>query len=385
MKKKTNNSLKIIMVGDLFPTYRNENEFIKGDIEWLYGKKIINLFKEADFSICNLEGALTNEEKSIKKVGPRIKAVPETIKGIKELGIKCVTLANNHIIDYGKKGYEETIKTLKENNIDYFGAGDNINNIKKYYEIDANGKKVIFYNVAETMFDIPSKNYPGVNIFDEYETYKEIQSLKKKCDYLIVIYHGGQEFYWYGSEILRKRFHRLADNGADIVVSQHTHCIGLWENYKDAFLLYGQGDFHFANTFTEYREYGIILEINISDKGLDIKKHLTRRIDGNITYDETQNFEQFQKRSDLLTNNETFDKEFGEFADRKVAMFLEAFRGKNIIDKIIKKIFPKEVYIRYLKSRFADKHLLRIISGVQFEEHNEILTRGLWDMIDKKD
>ena len=88
--------IRIIVAGDLLPSKENISLFEKGDANALYGKEICQLFSEADFSIANLEGPLTDADLAQEKDGPGIKAPKATIAGIKNLGIKAVALANNH-------------------------------------------------------------------------------------------------------------------------------------------------------------------------------------------------------------------------------------------------------------------------------------------------
>ena len=321
-------SFRILLGGDLFPSKNNVDLFTEGRSDELFDEAIIELFKRADFSICNLEGTLTDSCEPIKKVDPIIKAPKEAIRGYSGLNLSCVTLANNHIADYGAVGFEDTIHVLEQSGIDYFGAGKKAD-IKKYIEINANHKKVIIYTVAETMFNVPSESMPGVNLYDGFETCDEIRKLRKECDYLVVIYHGGTEFFWYGSRLLRKRFHHMAESGANLVVAQHTHCIGMQEEYKGACLLYGQGDFLFARRESPYREFGLLLELVVSDDGVKVSRHLIKHVDNHVIYDPEQDFTQFDERSHRLHSGDDFDEEYKDFASDGLLKFLEAFRGIN--------------------------------------------------------
>ena len=61
---------RIIIVGDLFPTEQNFSYFSNGDVESLFGKKIVNLFAKSDYRICNLEGALSDNPGKCRRTGP---------------------------------------------------------------------------------------------------------------------------------------------------------------------------------------------------------------------------------------------------------------------------------------------------------------------------
>ena len=87
----------------------------------------------------------------------------------------------------------------------------------------------------------------GSRPFDPFETMEDIRNAKKDADRVIVLYHGAKELCQYPSPRLIKACREMVHNGADVILCQHTHCIGCYENYKGAHILYGQGNFHFIN------------------------------------------------------------------------------------------------------------------------------------------
>ena len=77
-------------------------------------------------------------------------------------------------------------------------------------------------------------------------TMEDIRAAKSQYDRVLVMYHGGKEHALYPSPRLRKACRAMAKNGADVVLCQHTHCIGTYEEFEGCHILYGQGNFHFA-------------------------------------------------------------------------------------------------------------------------------------------
>ena len=292
---------KILIVGDLFPVNSNLERFSNGDVEGLFDEKIRELFSEADYRICNLEGALTNSLERCEKTGPVITAPTSVIEVYKKLGIDCCMLANNHITDAGHQGVIDTMSTLDQVNISYLGAGENVDSIVHYSIIQIEDKSIGLYNVCETMYNQPTNTKAGAYIYDEYIVCKELESLKQKCDYLVVIYHGGIEKYRYPSPETRKRFQRMADNGADIILSQHTHCIGCEEYYNGSYFLYGQGDFMLKNFIERHGlvlnkqtnrydyNHGMYVHIYASDLEDGHFKIPLGKIDGNFVVDDDLN------------------------------------------------------------------------------------------------
>ena len=342
---------RIVIAGDLLPSGKNLKLFEEGNAKAIFGEKIIDLFSKSDFSIINLEGPLTDSIKAMEKTGPVIKASKECIKGIKGLGVKAVALANNHITDYRKDGYEDTIKLLNDNGIGYLGAGENSENIKKSINLSLGDKKICIYNVSEQFYNVPTASIPGANVYDEYVVCNDIKELKQSHDYLIVIYHGGTEEFPYPTPLLRKHFHRMVDCGADFITAQHTHCIGCYENYNNAYLLYGQGNFLFARMKNDVTKHGLVTEMVFSENSIDIIQHAVSVFsDDVVRYDEPQDLTLFYRRSNELEDDREIQKKYYQFCYNAAIIkdrFLESFRGDYLYYRLIKKL-PGKLYKKYL-------------------------------------
>lgn len=366
--------IKIIVAGDLFPSEENYDLFKKGDIEALYGKEICQLFAQADFSIANLEGALTDSTKPQQKDGPGIKAPMETIVGIKALGLSAVALANNHITDYRQQGCKDTIQVVEQATIKHLGLVtlDKSSSNAKSLSLEIKGKRICIYNVSETFFNQPTQECYGANLYDEWIVCNEIKELKQTHDYLIVIYHGGAEYLPYPTPQTRTRFHRMADCGADFITAQHTHCIGCEEWYNGAYLLHGQGNFLFARQkmFPNITKQGLVTEISITEDGFEVKNHVVN-INGNtLEYDLNQDLTAFKERS-LRVGDEAFIVE--EYQKLKVGeimrKYLVASKGGFPFRRIIKHLFPSVMRNPEQTYNFAE--VLRNFNVLQGERRKE--------------
>lgn len=365
---------KIVIAGDLLPSGKNKKLFEEGNAKAIFGEKIIDLFGKADFSIFNLEGPLTDSNKAMEKTGPVIKASKDCIKGINGLGVKAVALANNHITDYQHDGFKDTVKLLDDNGIDYLGAGETLSTIKRSISLLLGNKKICIYNVSEMFYNIPSASTVGANIYDEYVVCNDIKELKQSHDYLIVIYHGGTEEFPYPTPLLRQHFHRMADCGADFITAQHTHCIGCFENYNNAYLLYGQGNFLFARMKNDMTKHGLITEIVLSESGVDIIQHVVSvSSDDVVRYDEPQDISLFYKRSDELKDEVEIQKKYYQFCYNSAIIkdrFLESFRGDSLYYRLIKKLSGK-LYKKHLLEKFNKEQLMRISKCMESDRYAE--------------
>ena len=174
-------SVKITAAGDCTigwdPRYGYATRYDKylddnnGDYGY-YFKKVKYLFESDDLSIVNLEGQLTSSNDKVEKKF-NFKAPTSYVNVLKEGNIEIVSFANNHAYDFGEKGYEETVKTLNEANVDYYGDS-------KYLIKEVNGIKIGFF----ALLDIYGQKYN--------ECLKAINYLKEqKCDLIIASMHWG--------------------------------------------------------------------------------------------------------------------------------------------------------------------------------------------------
>lgn len=353
-------NLKIIIAGDLLPWTNNIEQFKAGDASCLFSSEVCQLFSSADFSIINLEGPLTDCQEKQIKIGPVIKAEKEAVNGLKALGVKAVAMANNHVTDYGIQGILDTFEILDVHGIGHVGAGRNIHDINTHLSFGDGGRSFCIYNVSEAFFNVPDENNPGVNLYDEYVVCNEIRDLKKQHDYVIVIYHGGAEYFQYPTPQTRRRFHRMADSGADLITAQHTHCIGCEEWYNGSYLLYGQGNFLFSKQTTRpMTKEGLVLEVMIDDT-LNVKKH---RVELNenacIKYSDNQTLFDFYERSNDINDEEKIKQRFCELKpDRIIESYLLAYKGNSFVIRRFKKLIPKFIWKKILRS-YSSNQIMR--------------------------
>ncbi len=375
--------MEIVIGADICVTESNRKYFSSGNISELIGEELQSVLFNVDYRIFNLEGPITNSDNAIVKNGPNIKMPLDSINGLKNLNPSLLTLANNHILDYGESGYDDTEKVLKSNNIDFIGVGRNSACLEKERILEKAGIKIGVYACAEHEFSIARENYPGANPYSGLYTFDDIQNLKKKCDYLIVLYHGGIECYRYPSPLLRERFRKMAEKGANLVIAQHTHCIGCKESFNESELVFGQGNFIFDDGNDEFWNSGLLLKVTIEKKSGNVKQQIAyipyiKTPEGKIRLankaDKEKLLKDFFTRSEKIKENTFVEKEFKNFANNRFAVYLDALHGDNFIYKVFRKLFGLNfVYKLYSKPYVLNK----IKNFLECESHYETLLSGL--------
>ena len=257
--------LTMAIAGDLVPTSGNIAHFAGGAIEGALDEKFLTLLMEADARAINLEAPLYDGSSPILKAGPALSAPTACAKGLAELK-PVLALSNNHILDHGPAGLLSTFGALKGAGIPYFGAGETLGDAAKPYILEKNGMRIGLVAVCEREFSVAGETSPGANPFDPLETPDLIMNLKKECDFVLALYHGGIECYRYPSPGLRKTLRKLAEKGADLVVCQHTHCVACYEEYMGSTIVYGQGNLLFDRKSDEYWHSALVLIATFSDR-----------------------------------------------------------------------------------------------------------------------
>ena len=237
--------MKMLFLGDVCPTKYNFDLFKAKDVQGIFSDAA-EFAGGRDFTFANLECAITDAETPIAKFGPNLKAPYETAEVLKAIGVNCCGMSNNHVLDFGLTGIKDTFDALGRCDIDVTGFGENLADSRKNYVIGWNGKRIEIIAVCEHEYSYALKNRAGSRPFEEFETIEDIRAAKERSDRVIVIYHGGKEYCRYPSPRLHRACHAMVRNGADLVLCQHSHCIGCYENYRGGHILYGQGNFCFV-------------------------------------------------------------------------------------------------------------------------------------------
>ncbi len=262
--------MRITIGGDV--SIRDSEElFASCKCKELFGD-VIDVFGSSDRVLINLECAITEKDTPIKKIGPNLKAPLNTAKALKSIGVTDCCLSNNHIFDFGKAGIKDTLEQLEKFRLGYTGFGENEQDARKNMIMTDGKVKVAIIAVCEHEYSYALENRMGARAYDPYDTNDDILEAKKSADYVIVIYHGGKENCRYPSPRLLKACRSMIKHGADVVLCQHSHCIGCYEEYMGGHILYGQGNFHFIwNDIADESERdmwntGLLAQIDIENE-----------------------------------------------------------------------------------------------------------------------
>ncbi len=373
--------MKIMIGADLAPTVLNFELFERGDVTTLLGEELYQTLHSADWRIFNLEKPLTDIQNPIVKWGSCLAAPSKTVNAIKRMKVTLFTLANNHIMDQGVKGLWDTCQLLSGNNIAYVGAGNTKKEACKPYILEKDGIKVGIYACAEHEFSIAEDEKPGANPFDPLESPDHVANLKNQCDHVIVLYHGGKEHYRYPSPILQRVCRKFIEKGADLIITQHSHCIGAMENYQGKIIVYGQGNFLYAvNNKSGCWNEGLLIGVEVDKQDLKIEFYPIVRTEKGVRLargEEKENvLADFAARSEEIKDEKIVKRKYDALADEMLIGYESAMLG-NIGKSFPFCVMNKISGYRVINKIFSGKSIVALYNALTCEAHYDLLVTGI--------
>lgn len=281
-----------------------------------------------------------------------------------QLKIDAVTMANNHILDYGDKGVTDTFKELDNHKIKYIGGGNDLTEARKPLSLHKDGLKIAILNFCENEWSIAEEDSPGANPMDIIDNTNQIREAKASHDKVIVIVHGGHEYYNLPSPRMQKQYRFYADQGADIVVGHHTHCISGNEVNKEGPIYYSLGNFLFTKNNPNDKWYtGLILEIGISNEKIDCVIHPVRQekvnfklnlLKGNDKEEVSRKFETF---SNVIHNPDELRNNWNKYIVKQSKQYLNYWSPLASIENRYISGILRRLGVNFINKKAASLHL----------------------------
>ena len=369
--------ISIFISGDFSPRHRASEVIRNKEFTLLYGD-VLPYIQKADISITNLESPLIDDGIPIPKTGPNLKSSIESVEALKYAGFDMVTLANNHMMDYGAEGLYSTISTCENNGIRCIGAGRNFIEASKICYFERKGKTIAFINCCENEWSTTVDANPGCNPLNEVNIYYQIQEAKANADFVILIIHGGHETYELPSPRMKKLYRWFIDLGADAVIGHHTHCYSGSEVYKNKPIIYSLGNFIFyKKTPNPSWNIGVFSILSLTNEGVKIKLYPFEQFNSKmglclLAPEETNRWKQINKDKTEIINNDT-----------KLTEMFEAFCSKNerlyrsYIEPNSNKYILAAKNRGWLKRHISGNKALLYLNIIRNESHRDLLLQLL--------
>lgn len=258
--------IHIVFVGDVMLS-RKIGELManKNDYRFPF-LKIASTTGAADIVFANLESPLSSRGVKSGSIYS-FRADPRAMEGLTFAGVTAVSVANNHIWDYGRHAFEDTVEYLLEKGIAAVGGGKNYEEAHAPKIITVGKTRVAFLaytNLLPVSLGLSSST-PAVARFDDETLKTDIAQAKELSDFLVVSFHWGDE-YRTKRNAEQERVAKLSiDAGADIIVGHHPHVVEEVEEYNGGWIAYSLGNFIFDQNFSEDTRRGLALDVAVKD------------------------------------------------------------------------------------------------------------------------
>ena len=249
---------------EIIPKYDERGEGIYG----ILSEEVVNIMNDADIMVANNEFTISDRGEPMPNKYYTFRANTNRVGIYDEMGVDLVTLANNHVYDFGEDAFLDTLDTLTNNDIPYVGAGRNIEEASRPYYFIANGYKIAFVNAtrAEKFILTPEATNTTGGVLRAYDPtrFKEtIKTAKENSDFVIALIHWGKEDSHELEQVQIDTGKEYIDAGADILIGTHAHTLQGIEFYNNKPIIYNIGDFIFNR---ESKDTGI-LNVKIDNQG----------------------------------------------------------------------------------------------------------------------
>ena len=227
----------------------------RNEPSYVWGAALEQLARiQPDARVINLETAVTRSNDRVQK-GINYRMSPENAACLGDAKIDCCTLANNHVLDWGRAGLRETLATLQQLNIKVAGAGRNERDAKAPAVLNLAKARLLIFAFGSPTSGVPldwaaAGDAAGINLLSELSEAKallvadQIMALRRPGDLIVVSIHWGTNWGYHVSDEQRKFAHRLIDKaGVSIIHGHSSHHPRPIEIYRDRLILYGCGDF----------------------------------------------------------------------------------------------------------------------------------------------
>lgn len=268
----TKDEITLSFVGDvsladnwyIAPKYDERRKKVYG----ILSESVIDIMTTSDIMVANSEFTVSDRGSKMPNKYYTFRASPQRLSIYEEMGVDLVTLANNHVYDFGQVAFYDMLDALDEYNMPYIGAGRNIEEAKRPYYFIINGYKIAFVNAtrAEKYILTPEATETDGGVLRCYDPTlfaNTIKEAKSQSDYVVALVHWGKEDSHNLENVQVETSRTYIDAGADIIIGTHAHVLQGIEYYKDKPIIYNLGDFIFNN---ETKDTGIF-QIKMKNDG----------------------------------------------------------------------------------------------------------------------
>jgi poly-gamma-glutamate synthesis protein (capsule biosynthesis protein) len=248
-------------------------------------ERLAPIVRGADLAFANLEGPLTQRGKSVEGKTYTFRTPPSRVAMLQKAGFDGFSLANNHIMDFGAVGLEETLAALDGAKICHAGAGANLAAARTPAWFEVQGLPVAFlaYNMTYPHSYWAGPATPGTAIADRDQIVADVKAARARGAQVIVMLHWGDELSDDPRLDQRSLASALAEAGACLVVGAHPHVSQGVQRFRGAIAVYSVGDAVFGGHPLLAKD-SLVVRARLNAQGLEHIELLSLRVNRRDTH-----------------------------------------------------------------------------------------------------
>lgn len=254
----------LLFVGDIMLS-RSVGELMVSTKDWIWPFRMVaSVTRQFDVAFANLETTIS--ARGVKSgCGFCFRSDPRVVQGLVHAGFDVLSVANNHIWDYGPQAFMDTFDAVVSAGMDPVGGGHTEIEARAGIVRTVRGTRVGYLAYTDILPGSaavgPTK--PGVNIWEMDRMLEDIRAMRSRADVMVMSFHGGDEYHPEHNAKQEEIYHAAIDAGADLVIGSHPHVVQELEHYKDGWIAYSLGNFIFDQNFSPETMRGMALTVQV--------------------------------------------------------------------------------------------------------------------------
>ena len=248
---KTSGSVTLSFAGDVHFSELILQNYDKKGILGIVDHEMLSYMQNTDLFVLNHEFVFSTGGEAMEDKEYTLRNDPKYVKILQELGTDVVSIANNHILDFGQEAFLDTLATLEDAEIEYAGGGRNLERALAPVIKTINGQTFAIFaatRVSPSYDWYANSKKPGIlQTYDATDLNNAIAEANSLYDHVIVFAHWGIEREEYPQDYQRTLAKGYIDHGADLVIGAHPHILQGFEYYKNVPICYSLGNYLFGN------------------------------------------------------------------------------------------------------------------------------------------
>ena len=248
---KTSGSVTLSFAGDVHFSELILQNYDKNGILGIVDHEMLSYMQNTDLFVLNHEFVFSTGGEAMEDKEYTLRNDPKYVKILQELGTDVVSIANNHILDFGQEAFLDTLATLEDAEIEYAGGGRNLERALAPVIKTINGQTFAIFaatRVSPSYDWYANSKKPGIlQTYDATDLNNAIAEANLLYDHVIVFAHWGIEREEYPQDYQRTLAKGYIDHGADLVIGAHPHILQGFEYYKNVPICYSLGNYLFGN------------------------------------------------------------------------------------------------------------------------------------------